>query len=40
MSTYEVLFLMLTSVGLVLNMCNTLIALLSLIITIWMIKRK
>jgi len=40
MSTYEVLFLMLTSAGLVLNMFNTLIALLYLIIVILMDKRK
>ena len=40
MSTYEVLFLMLTSAGLVLNMFHTLIALLSLIIVILMDKRK
>lgn len=38
MSTYEVLFLMLTTAGLILNMCNTLIALLSFIIVL--IKRK
>ncbi|USF30364.1 hypothetical protein [Clostridium sp. MD294] len=40
MSTYEVLFLMLTSTELMLNMFNTLIALLSLIIVILMDKRK
>ncbi len=40
MSTYEVLFLILTSAGLMLDIIGTLIALLSVIIVILMNKRK